>query len=67
MFPWTPRPTPINPTKEDIRGYITMRLKGDAELDAMDKELEAEILTIIPDKISGSYVAPMDSESKVIG
>ena len=58
---------PINPTKEDIKGYITMRLKGDAELDAMDKELEAEILTIIPDKISGSYVAPVDSESKVTG
>ena len=44
----------IKPTKEDIRGYVTMRLKMDPEPDAMDSELEADILRIIPDKISGA-------------
>jgi len=31
-----------------------MRLEMDPEPDAMDPELEADILTIIPDKISGA-------------
>ena len=43
----------IKPTKEDIREYLTMRLKNDPQPDAMDTELEADILRIIPDKISG--------------
>ena len=43
-----------------------MRLEKDPELDAMDRELEAEILRIIPDKISGSYVTSVDSETKVV-
>ena len=65
-FPGYPDLSSIKPTKEDIRGYVTMRLKKDPELDAMDPELEADILTIIPDKISGAYVNPAHGESKVI-
>ena len=51
-FPGYPDLSPIKPTEEDIRVYVTMRLRRDLELDAMDPELEAEILTIIHDKIS---------------
>ena len=65
-FPGYPHLIAINPTKNDIREYLTMRLKMDPEPDAMDAELEAEILTIIPDKISGAYVKPIGSESKDI-
>ena len=57
----------LQPTEKDIRGYVTMRLKKDVEPDAMDRELEADILEIIPDKISGSYVTSVNSETKVIG
>ena len=53
-FPTYPSLTPIIPTKEDIGGYVTMRLRKDAEPDAMDIELEADILRIIPEKISGA-------------
>ena len=56
----------VKSTEEDIRRYVTRRLKMDAEPDAMDSELEADILRIIPDKISGSYVTSVDSETKVI-
>ena len=53
-FPGYPDLSSIKPTEEDIREYVTMRLRRDLELDAMDPELEADILTIIPDKISGA-------------
>jgi len=65
-FPGYPDLTPIKPTKEDIREYITMRLAEDPELDAMDAELEADILRIIPDKISEAYVTSFNGERKVI-
>ena len=57
---------PIKPPEEDVQGYILMRLERDSEPDAMDTELKAEILEIIPDKISGSYVTSASIESKVI-
>ena len=66
-FPGYPDLAPIKPTKEDIREYITMRLAKDPELDAMDAELEADILTIIPERISGAYVTSVDCQSKIIG
>ena len=53
-FPTYPILAPIIPTKEDIGGYVTMRLRKDTEPDAMDPELEADILGIIPEKISGA-------------
>ena len=61
IFPGYPDLAPIKPTEGDIRGYIAMRLKKDSELDAMDAELEAEILRIIPDRISEAYVTSVDS------
>jgi len=66
-FPGYPDLPPVEPTEEDIVGYVTTRLKQDPELDAMDKELEAEILRSIPESISGSYVISVDCEFKVIG
>lgn len=42
-----------------------MLYNKDLEPDAMDTRLEADI-RIIPDRISGAYVTPADSESKVI-
>ena len=65
-FPGYPDQPPIKPTEEDIREYLIMRLKNDPELDAMNVRLEADILRIIPDKISGAYVKPVHSESKVM-
>ena len=65
-FPGYPDVASIKPTKEDIRGYITMRLEKDSQLDAMDTELEADIVGNILERISGAYVTSLDAESKVI-
>ena len=65
-FPRYQDQPPITPIEEDIREYIIMRLKSDSELDAMDPRLEADILRIIPDKISGTYVKLAHSQSKVM-
>lgn len=43
----------IKPTKADIEASITMGSKKDAELDALDAGLEADILTLIPERSSG--------------
>jgi len=64
-FPGHPDMPAVKPTKEDIRGYLAMRLKKDPEPDAMDQELEADILRTIPDKISGVYVKSAHSGSKI--
>ena len=53
-FPGYPDLPAIKPTEEDIRRYVTMRVKKDSEPDAMDAELKADILTIIPEKITGA-------------
>ena len=65
-FPGYPDLAPINPTEEDIVEYVTRRLKKDTELDAMNRELEVDILRIITAKISGSYVKSLDREFKAI-
>ena len=39
----------------DIALYLRMRLDRDSELEAQDKELEADILKIIPEVTSGTY------------
>ena len=59
-FPGYPDLTPVKPAQEDIREYITMRLEKDLEPDAMDAELKADILKIIPDRASGAYVMSVD-------
>ena len=55
-FPTTAEMLPISPTAHDIGLYLRMRLNRDPEPDAMDGELKADILRIIPGVISGMYV-----------
>ena len=43
---------PLCPTSEDIRDYLEMRLDSDTDPHAMDDELRADIMRIIPEKIS---------------
>ena len=43
---------PVSPTQEDIRSYLKMRLEGDTDPNVMDDELRADIMDIIPAKIS---------------
>ena len=43
---------PISPTQDDIKGYLVMRLKGDTTPRAMDDRLRADIMRVIPEKIS---------------
>ena len=61
-FPSTADMLPISSRTHDIRLYLEMKLKRDSELDAMDKELEADILRIIPEVVSGTYVFSYDDE-----
>jgi len=66
-FPGHPDLPAIKPTEQDIQVYLAMRLKRDPEPDAMDTKLEADILRIIPDKISEKYVKSVHYQSKVAG
>jgi len=43
---------PISPTRDDIRNYVEMRLDRDEEPDAMNKDLRADIVKMILDKMS---------------
>ena len=43
---------PISPNTNDIRNYVEMRLDSDTESEAMNKELPADIVRIILEKIS---------------
>ena len=43
---------PISPTQNDIKSYLEMRLKGDTIPKAMDGQLRADIMRVIPEKIS---------------
>ena len=43
---------PVTPTIEDIERYLEMRLREDTTPDAMDGDLRAEILRVVPRKIS---------------
>ena len=47
---------PISPNTEDIKNYLEMRLSRDVEPEAMDKDLRADIVTSILDKMSDVYV-----------
>ena len=49
---------PISPTKEDIGIYVKMRLRKDSETNEMDEKLRADILRIIPEKMSEMYALP---------
>ena len=43
---------PISPNTEDIRNYVEMRLDSDTESEAINKELRADIVRVILEKIS---------------
>jgi len=43
---------PFSPTHADIKSYLEMRLDRDSDPNAMDGELRADIMRIIPAKIS---------------
>ena len=43
---------PISPNPDDIRDYVGMRLDSDPEPEAMNKELRADIVRVILEKIS---------------
>ena len=42
----------ISPSRDDIRSYLEMRLGSDTDPDVMDDELRADIMRIIPEKVS---------------
>ena len=44
--------TPLSPTHGDIENYLEKRLEGDTDPYAMDNELRADIMKIIPQTIS---------------
>jgi len=46
----------VEPTFDDIRGYIEKRLEEDQHVSAMGERLRADILKIIPENSSGTYV-----------
>jgi len=46
----------VSPTREDTEAFLRMKLGGDTEPDAMDDLLRADIMKIIPQKISEMYV-----------
>ena len=43
---------PVSPTRDDIRSYLEMRLEIDTDPDVMDDELRADIMRVIPEKVS---------------
>ena len=44
---------PLSPTHGDIRSYLKVRLDDDPDPDAMDDELRADIMRIIPETVGG--------------
>ena len=49
---------PISPNTDDIRNYLKMRLDRDAEPEAMNSDLRADIVRVIVEKISDMCVGP---------
>ena len=64
-FPRHPDLPSVQNTKKDIKEYLAMRLKRDPDPSAMDKELETDILRIIPHRISNAYVKPISSSKAI--
>jgi len=48
----------ISPGEQDFGLYIRMRLSLDPKPEVMAKELEADILRIIPEVTSATYIPP---------
>ena len=49
---------PISPNPDDIRNYVKRRLDRDTEPEAMSSDLRADIVRVILEKISDTYVGP---------
>ena len=49
----------VGPSKDDITEYLRLRLDEDETPDAMDENLEADILSKIPSTMSEMYVGAM--------
>ena len=49
----------VSSSKDDVIGYLRVKLDEDESPEAMDESLAAEILEKIPDKMSGMYVGIM--------
>jgi len=47
---------PVEPSKNDITGYLRLRLDGDETPKAMNESLEADILEKIPGNMLEMYV-----------
>jgi len=58
----------LGPNIDDIVGFLRVRLREDETPDAMDENLEAEILEKIPGNISGMWVAAilLRTQSRII-
>ena len=50
---------PISPSQDDVRHYVKMRLDRDPEPDAMNEDLQAEIIRVILEKIADMYVGTL--------
>ena len=57
----------IEPTSEDIRRYIEERLNGELDEITIDEELRADIMRVIPKRVSGMYVLTWDAEFRRLG
>ena len=49
---------PISPNADDVRNYVEMRLDRDSEPEAMSRDLRADIVRVIVEKISDMCVGP---------
>ena len=47
---------PISPNQDDVRNYVEMRLDRDEEPEAMNRDLRADIVQMILDKMSDMWV-----------
>ena len=57
---------PISPNTNDIRNYLEMRLNRDAEPEAMNNNLRADIVRTILEKLSNMYVGVFRISTLVI-
>ena len=55
----------VGPSKDDIIGYLRVRLDEDESPEAMDEGLAEEILEKIPDQMSEMYVGTMTLEASL--
>jgi len=57
----------VEATSDDVGRYIEKRLKEDLHSNAMDKELRADILRVVLEKVSGMWVLSWDVKFDALG